>query len=541
MQAGETIGGYTLIKLLGRGGMGDVWLANDPKIERRAALKFINARYLEDLVFRRRFLDEAKLLGRLRHDRIVALFAVIDEDPYLALALEFIQGPGGPDKGTSLFDRIEAEGALPIDFVKESARDILPALAHAHEHGVIHRDIKPHNVLLDRKSRSFLTDFGIAVGDTAERLTRVGAMIGSPPYMSPEQIQAPWTINTENKGYRTDIYSYGILLYEMLSGQLPFNAETDAELQRSQCQDCAPPLREINELVPAALEEVVFRCLEKRPDDRYQSCTDLLKDLEAATSDKKATVVQPRMDYARTVVERPAGAPVDNPPVQPRPLQTPGKPSKSKNLPRWIWPIAGLLLLAGGITFVMRPDKPKTTAAEYYTIANQDWNQHKYCEGKDPIDNAVRLAPGSGPYADLQKRLAQGCEAKGYYDKAVQLFNARNCEGKLTIQKAIDLAPQDTSFQELKSKFTFCEAPAPSAKRRPSAGKPVVDNSPPVVDNQAIVLAAREAADGKQAYENGDYCGGAVPHFEKAVALAPANPGYKTDLESARKGCNAQR
>ncbi len=292
------IGGYELLRLLGEGGMGEVWLARDKRADRFVALKFIKPHLLNDPGFRARFSHEAKTLGKLEHDRIVTLYAVLDEGEYLALVLRFIDG-------NSLADKIDAQGALALPFVLSCARDILPALGFAHENGIIHRDIKPPNILVDSRDRCFLMDFGIAVAEFAERGTMTGLAIGTPHYMSPEQIRTPREITIPLRGHRTDIYSFGVVLFEMLSGQVPFGQHSGVEdmfsIQSAHCNEPPPPLREINPTVPRAVEEVVMACLEKDPANRPQTCIELLGQLEAAALSggqsvraHPPTIVEPR-------------------------------------------------------------------------------------------------------------------------------------------------------------------------------------------------------------------------------------------------------
>lgn len=303
--------------------MGDVWLATDRKADRPVALKFIKPQLLADPNFRTRFLNEARTLGRLEHDRIVTLYNVLEADGHLALVLRYIPG-------RSLAGRIDEEGALPLDVVLACARDILPALGFAHTHGIIHRDIKPQNVLLDGKGRAFLTDFGIAVGDIAQRSTMTGFAVGTPHYMSPEQIQTPEEIAVERRGHRTDIYSFGVVLFEMLTGRVPFGADLGPteiyRVQHAHCVEAPPSLRELNPQVPEPVEALVRACLAKAPDERPQSCEALLAELETAAAGRPAQTPT-RAARSATVFEgggarQPAPAPDAKkpapPPVTPR-------------------------------------------------------------------------------------------------------------------------------------------------------------------------------------------------------------------------------
>lgn len=339
------VANYKLVRLLGSGGFGDVWLASDLRADRLVALKFIKPGLLDTPEFRTRFLLEARTLGRLEHDRIVPLYTVLEDSGHLALVLRFIEGLT-PGKGTSLADYIDERGALPLSFVHSSARDILPALGFAHDRGVIHRDMKPQNILLDSNVRSFLTDFGIAVVEFAERGTMTGSMIGTPHYMSPEQILDSRQITVENKGRRSDIYSYGVVLYEMLTGRVPFGADSGVEetfkVQRAHCDEPPPPLRDINPEVPASVENAVLRCLAKSPDDRPQTCAELLWQFDAA--------VAQRPGYAPTVVEKRApGAQLQR--LDPKPVTPAVHVPARRAVPKAAWLGAGGVLIAAGITF----------------------------------------------------------------------------------------------------------------------------------------------------------------------------------------------
>lgn len=323
---------------LGVGGMGEVWLAKEHHPRRSVALKFVRPELLRDASFRTRFRNEAETLAGLEHDRIVALYRLLEEEGHLALVLRYIQG-------STLADRIDgASGPLPLDFVLSVARDVLQALGFAHRRGTIHRDIKPQNILVDVNGHAFLTDFGIAVGDAVERNTVAGFAIGTPHYMSPEQIRTPHLVTADGLGVQSDIYSVGVVLYEMLTGRVPFGADLGSDhafvVQRAHVEESPRPLRELNPAVSPGVEQVVLACLAKQPELRPSSCEALLTRLEAVTSKSARSTF--RVATA-TVVEpvRPA-APEPHLPIAPEPRRTASSWRKARAV------IAGLAI-AGGL------------------------------------------------------------------------------------------------------------------------------------------------------------------------------------------------
>ena len=533
LDVGFSVGNYQLVRLLGRGGMGDVWLGSDLRADRLVALKFIKPYLLDTPQFRTRFLNEARTLGRLEHDRIVTLYNVVEDSGYLALVLRFIEGLT-PGKGTSLADYIDERGALSADFVLSSARDILPALGFAHERGVIHRDMKPQNILLDVHTRSFLTDFGIAVAEFAERGTMTGSMIGTPHYMSPEQITDSRQITVQNKGHRSDIYSYGVVLYEMLTGRVPFCSDSGVEetykVQHAHCVETPPPLRDVNPAISPALEAIVLRCLAKSPDDRPQTCDDLLTDLTSALSGKRAPAVNA---HPATIVEKRSAA---SPAAPATPAVKPAvrvEPVRKSGLPKAAWLGLGGVLIAGGIAYgifsgngdaakqpvksAVTADKPVLTApsgapgpsgpaavtggganpagggtaqqppvsdrrttlptgikppatttpgpssnalaAERLYAQAMDFSQKSMpCEGQDAIAQAIRSDPGNTKYQALQNRLKNGCQAlqqaEASYEQANLKFTSGDyCEGKNDIDQAVRIAPGNQKYLALQQRL----------------------------------------------------------------------------------------
>jgi serine/threonine-protein kinase len=270
LEAGQRIGDrYTLVGRLGGGGMADVWLADDEMLGRRVALKFLHERFAQDAQFVERFRREAQAAAGLQHPNVVGVYDRGETDGRHWIAMEYVEG-------ASLKDLI-ARG-LTVGEAVEIVRQILIGTKFAHERGIIHRDLKPQNVLVDREGRARVVDFGIARAGSSQ-ITQTGSVLGTAQYLSPEQAQGLATNET------SDLYSIGIILYETLTGQVPFDAESPVAVALKQISE--PPRRpsELNPQVPPALDAVVLRALAKDPANRFQSADEFIAALAAAEVD----------------------------------------------------------------------------------------------------------------------------------------------------------------------------------------------------------------------------------------------------------------
>ncbi|HEU5244879.1 MAG TPA: Stk1 family PASTA domain-containing Ser/Thr kinase, partial [Gaiellaceae bacterium] len=282
-------GRYRIQRKLGAGGMADVYLAEDQELGRRVAIKILNSRHGNDDQFIERFRREAKNAAALNHPNIVSIYDRGEAEDTYYIAMEFLDG-------RTLKELIVSRGAAPINVAVEYARQILSALRFAHRHGIVHRDIKPHNVLVDGEGRVKVTDFGIARAGTSQ-MTETGSIVGTAQYLSPEQARGG------EVDPRSDLYSLGVVLYELLTGKTPFDGETPVEIAMKHLSTAPKPPSKLRPEIPPELDMVVLRALAKNPDDRYQSADEMEADLERVA--RGATVSATTTDTATRVMRRP--------------------------------------------------------------------------------------------------------------------------------------------------------------------------------------------------------------------------------------------
>jgi serine/threonine protein kinase len=290
----KEIGGFEVRRVLGAGAFGTVYLGHDRTLDRPVALKVPHAHSFRTPQARKRFETEARAVAQLRHPHIVPIYSAGFDGEHYFIAAQFIAGPtpkgGGPVKAMSLEDAID-EQPDGLGFAKSAriVHDLAEALAYAHELGVVHRDVKPANVLLDEKGRAHLADFGLAHQESsAEKLTHDGAILGTPAYMAPEQA----------KGREGDVlpacdqYSLGIVLYELLTGKVPFSGPVGLVLSLHQNEEVKPP-HKVRPGIPLDLETICLKALEKDPEKRYGSCGEMAADLgrwlEAVATGKRGS------------------------------------------------------------------------------------------------------------------------------------------------------------------------------------------------------------------------------------------------------------
>jgi tRNA A-37 threonylcarbamoyl transferase component Bud32 len=332
---GKTLGKYRVIERLGRGGMAEVYKAYHAGLDRYVAVKVMHSHLAEEEDFLGRFEREATVVAKLRHSNIVQVFDFDHEGELYYMVMEFIEGP-------SLKAELKERSRTNRTFTLEDTVRILSALCsaidYAHSRGMVHRDIKPANIMFTSEGQVVLADFGIAKIVGATRYTATGALSGTPAYMSPEQGQG------QRGDERSDIYSLGVILYEMTTGRVPFNADTPYAVIMKHINDPLPMPRSVNPNVPSEVERVILKAMSKNPEDRYQTAEEMAAALRQAigVSDKSTLAGAPVATIS--LPPRPAGAaPVTGAPPEslaaPRAARSPAAPAAERR------PAAGLPLL----------------------------------------------------------------------------------------------------------------------------------------------------------------------------------------------------
>jgi len=265
---GHQVGRFTIVRTIGEGGMGVVYLAQDPDFKREVALKVLHSDIASNPTKRKRFVREGKFLNALTHTGIASVYEVGEADDRVFIAMEYVEGP-------TLTVEIKKKGRLPVERALKMGRHIASALGEAHEMGIIHRDVKPDNVIVCEGDKVKILDFGIAkssdplpvsTDDTTADLTTKGQLLGTPAYMSPEQAKG---LPVDQ---RSDVFSMGIVLYEMLTGRRPFAGETWQELIIAVNRETPKPMKQFNQDVSDELQKIVDRCLQKSAEPRYKNC-----------------------------------------------------------------------------------------------------------------------------------------------------------------------------------------------------------------------------------------------------------------------------
>lgn len=281
MNPGYEIGHrYRIIRSLGEGGMANVYLAHDMVLDRDVSVKLLRLDLRDDPSTKRRFHREAMAATQLNDPHIVGIYDVGEDHGLQYMVMQYV-------KGTDLKAYIKKHYPIPLPQVIDIMEQVLSAVATAHAHGIIHRDLKPQNILIDENKNVKITDFGIAVAVSQDSLTQTNTLMGSVHYLSPEQARG--SIATK----QSDIYSLGIILFELLTGKVPFEGETAVSIALKHFREEIPSVREQNKEIPQALENVIIKATAKEPAERYSSVNEMAADLKTVLDPQRAN--EPRL------------------------------------------------------------------------------------------------------------------------------------------------------------------------------------------------------------------------------------------------------
>ncbi len=436
---------YQILESIGTGGMAEVYRAFDTYLKREVAVKILRAQYTDDDGFVSRFRQEAQSAARLIHPNIVNVYDVgRDEDSYYII-MEYV-------KGRTLKELISEDGPLDPMSAVIIAHGIASALKHAHSRGIIHCDIKPHNILLDENNSPKVADFGIARAISTATMTYTASVVGSVHYLSPEQVRG------EKVSAQSDLYSLGILLFEMLTGSLPFTADTPVAVALMHVSEKMPLVREVNPEVPPVLEKIVAKSLAKNKEERYATADDFLQDLEYAAdvltgnidyTEKSRVFIaeEPPLPYSGSLdetirIDRTSYA--EQLKVNEDEDQAEIKRRKKQRIIRWLVGaiVAASFLVIGLFSFgviggpeVEVPDVTGKTVVEAQNILTQAklrYNIDEEYNAKVPPGTVINQNPGA-------KRLVkEGRKILLVVSKGVELGDVPNLKGKrLTEAKAI--------------------------------------------------------------------------------------------------------
>lgn len=407
---GETVGSYKITRYLGHGGTATIFRAHQINVDRDVALKVIHPALKEDKAFVARLKREATIIAKLNHPNIVTLYDFIEFDGLPCLVLQYVEGK-------TLRDLIREQNLSP-QLIRKIVQAVGEALEHAHAHGILHRDVKPSNILIDQAERIYLTDFGLArIASNTESTLSQDMMVGSPQYVSPEQAKG------EPVDARTDVYSFGIVIYEMLTGRVPFQSETPYSTILAQINTPPPQPRLLNPAIPPAVEQVLLKALAKDRNARYASIREMLTALEEAFESREAT-------------HAPAWKS-----IQQRIAQWRGEFS-ARLSPRQITALAGILALVlpvlciVGITFLIlgfSSLSPKTNSSGTASALTSSTNASKSASPRPGNAPALGSPVSNVPRGKIAYSIATGDLAEQH---SIWLANADGTNPRLVIETA---------------------------------------------------------------------------------------------------------
>jgi serine/threonine-protein kinase len=502
--AGNTLidGRYRIVRRIGSGGMADVYCAEDGHLGRQVAIKVLHRRFAQDQEFVERFRREAKSAAGLNHPNVVGVFDRGEHEGTYYIAMELLTG-------RTLKDIVTAEAPLPQERVIDVGTQILEAAGFAHRHGVIHRDFKPHNVIVDEHGHAKVTDFGIARAGASE-MTETGSIMGTAQYLSPEQAQGHAVTAT------SDIYSIGVMLYEMLAGRLPFEGDSAVAVALKHLSEQPPPISHWRPDVHPALEAVVMAALAKDPVQRWQSAEDLAAALEAA----RAQIEAGHNGGQDTAAFAPIAMPVDDATAAteiagaPAPVFAPAAEPRAQRERRWPWFTIGILTLAliGALLYVIlsgalaaeKKDVPRATGKQL-VVARALMEragfevQTERVRSSQPFDQVVDQDPNPGEQAGEGSTVTLEVSDGPGTVLVPPVANLRQGQAIEELEDAGLKVTVDSEFSD-KVKKNFAIRTVPSEGKEVTKGTRVrllVSDGPEQVAVPAVTGLSRESAEAR--------------------------------------------
>ncbi|MDQ0206405.1 Stk1 family PASTA domain-containing Ser/Thr kinase [Alkalicoccobacillus murimartini] len=394
---------YVILESIGGGGMANVYLALDVILDRHVAVKVLQPQFSDDEQFIKRFRREAQSATSLAHPNIVNIFDVGEEANLYYIVMEYV-------KGQTLKEVIQSDGPLQVDLALDYLKQILAAMAHAHANQIVHRDIKPHNILISEDGDAKVADFGIARAMSAATITHTNSVMGSVHYLSPEQARGGHIT------YRSDIYSLGIVLYEMLTGILPFSGDTAVSIAIKHLQNDMPSIKQINAAIPQSVENMIQKATMKDPAARYQSAEEMAEDAYTLLDPDRynESPYQYKMDDSQEVTKaipivghlsdsddlektiaaeptKPVTVTKEKETEQAKPL---AKPPKKKKRKKWLFIliiVAVFTLVAGATAFAVLPNVFRVAEVQIPDVIDE------------PLEDAQQELEGLNLTVDVQE------------------------------------------------------------------------------------------------------------------------------------------
>jgi eukaryotic-like serine/threonine-protein kinase len=472
--SGRRVGEFQILRRLGRGGMGQVFLAEQTSLKRKVAVKMLRPELSANNNSLQRFKAEAEAVAKLNHANIVQIYAIGEQDGNHYMALEYVEG-------RNLRDYLNRKGPPDLPVCLSLMRQIANALQRAHEAGFIHRDVKPENILLNRKGEVKVTDFGLSrcFTDAGQQmnLTQSGVAMGTPLYMSPEQVQG------KPADPRSDIYSYGVSCYHLLTGQPPFRGQSAFDVAVQHVQNEPPPLAELRPDLPTELVDMVKRMMAKKPEDRYASFKDILRDLGKVRESMAGaiTALPPQLQVAGEISAALAMTESE--------FDAPVTPRRAGN--KWLTPLViGLVLvgmLIGGVTVRLVKNRLSARGSDSSSAKNDKFIPVVSSEEREALEWASKYSDPNSTTTELRRGLE--CQEdlltfylkKGRLDEAEQFvrelqdrkykptsFKVHPYQALGKLGQALILAFRDKSEEALKQLGTIIHFP--SLQTRPAGG-----------------------------------------------------------------------